>query len=58
MSRASAVITCPLCPWRAKHVADTPQEVTEFLSRVLAVHAVERHPIDTYAPMSEIKKEQ
>ena len=43
IGRASAIITCPLCPWRAKHVADTVTEVAEWLARVLVEHTKEYH---------------
>lgn len=41
--RCMSVIVCPLCEWRAKHTADTPQEVTALLARLLAEHTKEKH---------------
>jgi len=43
MSRATSIITCPRCSWRAKHTADTITEVLEWLAKVLQEHVRERH---------------
>jgi predicted metal-binding protein len=43
LTRVSAVIICKLCQWSAKHVADTPQEVAEFLGRLQKAHMNDKH---------------
>jgi len=44
MSRSTATIRCPFCPYGAKHTSDSPQEVVEFLKRILFEHFSTIHP--------------
>jgi hypothetical protein len=41
--RASSIIVCQLCNWRAKYTADTMQEVIFGLGKVLNQHNADNH---------------
>jgi hypothetical protein len=43
MSRCAAIVTCPHCAWRARHAADTPGEIIDFLGRLRQQHLTEQH---------------